>query len=343
MIGIADLKDEFFKLHASSMVKNMDRTIPPDYCHFALCPIGLVAEEIAIEDIPVGYALTRAGIEFGQPCAAKILEFEREEGYSIYPIFGGIGRKSNLGKEVPFIRARILFELAKHDSLREVDISQMLGIYPGTAKRSLEALVRAEAVEYHSVHPQTGKTKVDYRTGNPSVIVRTVGTASVFTDEVAKVSFELSRQGIPITQGAVFDRLPLGVRAGWKEKVLRHQISATLSGPTEQGFLERGLFKGHQRQSIASLTDKGRVVAEELIKPLLAALGDIRELEYIGKHVLPKVLTNLPEYAQITGDLYYPYSRAGRKRERGDTIIKALEYIKENPGVTIENIASFFN
>lgn len=326
-----------------SSISEFDVKTASSYCHQSLCPIGLVAEEITLDyyghDKIIGFALTRAGSEYGQPIAAFFLDFERKNGISLYPIFGQT-QKARGEHRGPINRAQILKELQEGEK-REVEIATQLGISIKTTGNSLTALQRAGVISYHSVKTHTGREKISFTPTEMDITkVQPIPHSVALTRDIVGLCQTLSQEGISVTTSSIYDHLPQKYK---RRRYLNNAISGVLSGLAEQGFLERIRgFKMKERQSTAKLTEKGRLLVEELIIPLEDALSDGSSLQMLRSQVLPQVRRDLPVYARETANLYYAHSRSfGSKGGKEERQTHVLSYLLLKPeGVSIEELST---
>lgn len=307
--GRDDLNREFRRLTVGTSLESFHNDTASRYTEDSLCRIGLVAKGVILDlfghEKVIGYALTRSGKRYGQPAAAKMLEFESQNGFSLSPIFG----KTQLSKgdrRAPLTRAKIL-RFLNGGTKREIDIAVALGVNHELVRSSCVALAEAGAVEFDSIKPQTGEDQVSFELGdigklNPKSDV-------VLTRKIAQICMELAKNGEQITQSSVFSMLPEGRNRS--PKSLAINISHALNDLAEnQGFLKRGKYRGAETLSVIKLKDKGIVIVEELIEPILNMLANGDQLHEFTANVLPRVKGNLEHYVKETVDLYYPYSKS---------------------------------
>lgn len=316
---------EFRKQTLGSKIADFSRIHVAEYCTYTLIPMGLVEEKTALDyygtEKTVGLALTQAGKKYGRPAAAFIIDFETRNDFSIFPIFGQTSTPREGETRAPLNRTKILKYL---NSLKDsdpapsnIEIARKLEMNPITVANSLRALRRAGTVDYEAVTPHTRKKQVYYvlkENGVPLDNLKSVRQIATLTKQIAKTCLELVSKNIVISAKNIFDHLPTNITHAQTRNLLV-EINRILSGLTEQNFLERGIYKGAKKLSNAKITDKGRIVVEELIKPFEDALSDGPMLEKMQQEILPKVLENLHNYIVISGNLYYPHSNSAKIQE----------------------------
>lgn len=301
------------------------------YCQ-TLCSIGLVVAEtvdyFGREKI-VGYSLTQASMQYGRPTAAFFLEFERFNGFSLFPVFGSI----NLARgehRAPFSRAAIIKALEKVDK-REIDLVRELRMKQPAVRSALDGLAQAGIIEYSSIKSQTGKEQVDFTLGSKPIFeAKTINKEKVLTKEVAIAIDVLASQEIPITQANVYNVLPERFRENLGRNAVAQRISSILSNLGKNGYLVRGKYERHKAFSNARLTEKGRIVLNKLIFPLEDACADGATLDKLREEVMPRVISHLSEYARTSADLYYPFSMSFKIKNRAERIGKIKEMLEKD-------------
>jgi len=293
----------------------IDKTAVTQYC-LSLCKAGFLREESG------NFYLTDAGKKYGMPAAAYTLLYQVDHGFSLYPIFG-ISNSKNKERKSPWTRAKVLKSLESGPK-READI--ISEGFPHSVAKSFERLATAGAIEYSSVTPQTYKTQVEYKLpeSHPSLSELELkgDPRPELLKEVAKTTLILKDKNVPITAINLLQHLPRELRARWDNLVLQGEISRAFSELTRQGFLDRGIFKGGEIQSNATLSEKGRSTLS-LIHALEEACQDGPALQEFQNVILPQVLRSLGVITRETADLYYPHSvsfllREGGKKRLGD-------------------------
>lgn len=323
------------------------RQLVDAYCKWTLCPIGLVAEQVAIDyagiQYTAGYLLTDAGQRYGQPVAAKFLEFEAER-FSLFPILGPVGTPSKKQRRPPFQRAKLL-KGVNAGLNQQSSLCKWVGLANTNVQGHLEAMAEAGVISYRSINPYVDNgERVEYRLNESyeEAEVNQVGKEADLTDSVFLACLELKDAGKTITAANVIRILPIEYVNRVSRRQLMGRVSMVLSNfADEQGFLVRGDFHGRDVQSIVEITDKGRLVLEELLLPLDDALSDGTTLDTWRHETLPKVRGQLPVYAAKSADLYYPFSKAADMRLAAERRATAERLLKEagNNGLTVRTLA----
>lgn len=346
----ADVNRRFRELYAGTDFGDnlRNREMGTEYLRATLYPIGLVAEEISINYFGVskitGYSLTDAGIQYGQPGAAKFLEFETEEGFSLYPIFGKTGTSSPDEIRTPLIRAKILMSLLGRKQ-RVIDLAKVVGMHQTQLHPTLNLLRNAEVITYDSINFKTGRQQLTYElTPTFEGDILPVNHNKEFTTMLIHICTQLTRNGIPLTQQNIFEQLPPEVAERWKRKdLLKARISQILLGLSQQGYLQRLKFKSGEFSSV-DLTDKGAIVVTKLLHPLLDAMQDGETLTQWRADILPRVSANLDTYVKTTANLYYPYSKSAKLQKHVEYVsgIEALlgGQAEREKGMTVSEIAA---
>ncbi len=337
-IAVPDFVQAFRRVFAETEVAGFSRATPLDYCRRSLGPIGLVTSDYTIPyfgtDQLVGVGLTQEGIELGIPTASLVLGFERDNSFPIYPALGRTSTNSPDGTRAPLNRAGILDLLRTSPApLRREDIINQLGINPTVAQQSLVALHQAGVAEYTSIKHRTGKKQITYELGTLDItLVHMYKRGRDITREVAEICKLLSSRGDPITQKAVYERLTANPKYQWEEENMHSYVTGILSDLAKQGFLKRDQFKGGETLSSASITDKGRVLVDQLIHPIKDIVNGVRVN-------IPDARPNLSALARNSAKLYYPYSFSFRITSRAGVksrIVEALAAAEK--GVSIPTL-----
>lgn len=346
-ISPQDLAREFKQLMAGTEMGQVREYTAPDYCHGTLCPIGLVARKYTFnnwgKEELVGFGLSPAGQHYGLAASCLVLEFEQEQGFSLFQVLGQTASSSSHNRRAPMTRARILELLVQEQQpQREVDIIQKLGIVQPIVEAALIALKKAGIINYQAVTSNTGQVQVEYARGDlPVEQVALLRTDHSLTQAVAKACQQLALENLMISQATVFERLPESFRKDRKTRTLRGRVSRILSNLAEQGFLKRGEFTGGEKQSIASINQKGAIVVRELIEPLRKLTQDNPlTLAKVRGEVIPKVMVNLNGYARTSAKLYYPFSRSSRMLESQANRERVLALIAQRQGITAVQLAA---
>ena len=337
-----ELSKRFEVIVAGTALEETDSYNVNRYCRHSLCPLGLVVHEQLPASGRYGYqityALTDAGRKYGQPAAAAFLEFERKYGFSLFPIFGSTHSTMVDGPKPPLTRALILCELMS-GSKRAIDLTKRLNRSELAIGRSLHLLARSGAISYETLNQKTQETQVTLTLGKraPDRVVP-VGGYSRLTPLIVDICLSLEKRRVPITHSAVRTMVRKKHQSRGTDTSLSSSIATVLSGLIQQGYLKRKKFSQHTK-SMATITPKGRCVVTELIQPLMKAMQERGQLLSWQRDLLPKVLTHLSEYAEQTGNLYYPLSKSRDKLARQERLELLLKLLQTGNGKTVNQLA----
>jgi hypothetical protein len=347
-LPIPDLTESFRnEVVVGTEMKDVHHTTAFAYCHKTLCPIGLVARKYTIDffgkGVLVGFRLTKAGRVYGVPGACLTLYFEKKHHFSLYPVLGPTHTPFPESKRAPFLRAKILEVLHEQAyPIRQVDLIRKFGAHQSRTviEFALQALKDAGVITYEAVTPCTGRTQVSYDLGKvPLDKIEPAGMHKTLTLEVARACQKLAQEEKLISQATVFDQIPEDLKGKWKESVLRKQINRILPDLARQRFLGRGKFKGAERQSLAQIIERGRVIGEDFLRPLWGLVSDDSQTrEWLENEVVPEVLGNFSDYTQNSVELYYPHSHGFKTRESLLTRGRVEALVLQNPGITAPDI-----
>lgn len=334
-----DLANKFREIFRGTPLEGFANTIAPEYCRQSLSRIGLVAAEYSIDyygaEKVVGYGKTEAGEKYGVPAAALALAAEAKHNRSLYPILGATNVSSPELKRAPLTRAQILLFLSEQtEPVTEKKIIEVLGITQPTAQEALFSLSQSGVIAYEAVTPRTGKVQISYTRGQlPADDITPVNREPTLTRTIATICEDLIAQGKPVSQAAIYEELPEEIKKRRREDVLRININITLSGLARQGFLLHAKdFKGHGVQSSARITKDGQAVVEDFILPLVKLIqNEPGEQDRIDREIVKPVINNLRLYAQITAELYYPYSISFKQTRREENIRRVLDILVSSP------------
>ena len=256
---------------AESYINPVTNIIPSDtsfkaYCTFTFIPIGAVAEERIKGRIPVSYyKLTEDGEKYGKPIAQFSLRTAVDYKLSMYEIFGSTPSPGKTRS--PFNTAKILFELEKEDNLRRVDLVNECGLTDSIVKQHLLRLKNIGFVNYDSVSgEESGWSKYEWIKGKNLENIKPVCKLPTLTKKVANKMKKLE----------ISDCNELAEVLDYKHP---EDISKILSGLEKQGFVKKVKFKGREfkfgeKQSEASITEKGRKFVYEFLELVCQALGE---------------------------------------------------------------------
>lgn len=284
--------------------------------------MGVLTAKYSFAGELIGFGVTDEGLESGLPHALRLLAWEHTMQESTYPI---LGQTNSPGEtRAPFNSARILEYLFRHPyNARTTDLVDSLGLGGKTAPVALKRFDAFGLVHYKAITLHTSKVPLEYVWDTSRDLGRAqyIETSHKLQDAVVTVIGQKGLVSHPrFSIGDIVQQLPEEITRRWKEKSLREHISKILSGFAKEGFLQRvDDFKGGEKQSDISLTKKGRSFFLRIILPVL--------LESPAQP-LPASLSQL---AQTSAELYYPYSRSSKYREKQNNIRKLAQAIGERP------------
>lgn len=337
------LSKRFEEIVTDTVLETTDSYNVNRYCMHSLCPLGFVAEEklpsaTGRQPYVITYALTEAGLIYGQPAAAAFLTFEQENGFSLFSILGPNFSTTPENPKPTLTRSMLLCELAK-GSKRAVELEEILHLNQSNTGNSLASLARAGAITYSTLYTVTGETQVTFSIAETAVShVVPVGKYSKVTPTIAQICIHLYNRHIPITQSTVSAVLRKKQERRATDQSLRKIVSVVLAGLAEQGYLRRLQFS-RDTKSMAAITAKGMCVVEKLIKPLMDAMHDGNNLQRWQQTLLPMVQHRLAFYAEQTAALYYPLSKSRNKPELLDRLALLQEILQTTSGLTITQLA----
>ncbi len=205
-------------------------------------------------------------------------------------------------------------------------------------RAAINRLTQTGLIQYDSINDRTNKRSVVYTINNPTGMeVPIVSEFVSLNKEIVLICRELNKEGNEITQAAVFSKISSDTRKRNKDYTLNTHIPGILSRLSKQGFLQRGELGGRNR-SRGSITTAGRLIVEELLLPIKDIVEGDSILYHWKKEVLPKVMSNLSDYARITGDLYYPYSHSAHKEAKAIAFSQILLLV-ESRDLTVDRVA----
>ena len=322
-------------LEESGGVWKTDRKTPAAYCFNTLVPIGLVVEvDILHYESKVwvsGFRLTEAGIKYGQPIAAFLLEKSSNLPYSLLEIFGQTAKCSGKTRSV-LNRARILEFLSQKDTVRrETDISKQLKLKASTQIcHHLRHLSQLGLIEYSSVNlEEKGFVKYILSENVARDKVEKVSTEPKLSSEIANLLFRLRKADANLLAEKLKKKYPkLSIDS------LRVRASKILSGLSRQGVCyPEGPF-GKKIRSQTKITSDGEKMVSGIIIPIKRALADDEDL--------------LSSWRKVTWQNYAEEGIAKHKEVSGcanphsskEWAYEALNIISQNPGIRRREIES---
>ena len=310
---------------AESYVNPVTNIIPSDtsfkaYCTFTFIPIGAVAEERIKGRIPVSYyKLTEDGEKYGKPIAQFSLRTAVDYKLSMYEIFGSTPSPGKTRS--PFNTAKILFELEKEDNLRRVDLANECGLIDMAVSQHLLRLKNIGFVNYDSVSgEESGWSKYEWIKGKNLENIKPVCKLPTLTKKVANKMKKLE----------ISDCNELAEVLDYKHP---EDISKILSGLEKQGFVKKVKFKGREfkfgeKQSEASITEKGRKFVYEFLELVCQALGEddfdgiYQEIEIFDD---PSITS---DYISRGFSLYKEVCPAYKRKSKEDNESRILQILK---------------
>lgn len=325
-----DLHHQF--LERSEMIWRTDGKLQGNYCRATLIPIGLVAEADTLfygsTEYVISYRLTPAGIKYGQPIAAFLLEQSSHLPLSLLDYFGQTS--TGPGNTRPVLnKIGILKYLLEHQGkVRTTDIAETIDLQPALVGKRLRNLRDVGLVNYDSF--DTEEDTINYkllRNANRTVI-RTVHTDTALTHEVADLVFRMGTVNrdsvlsiLKERHGSAFASLPS----------LRNRLSHILSGFVDMGICESEKFSKEEK-SKARITELGSEIVSNIVVPIERALADDSSLLEAWNRI------PWQNYARKTIEKY--------KFRSGNVNRQSIQYWKDqafwivsgNPGITPEDI-----
>lgn len=284
-----------------------------------------------VEQVGEEYSLTQQAKETGQPIAAKILNFETAEDYSIYPIFGHIQNPSKDGQSAPLTRAQILLELAKGND-RNGSLSQVLQKPPFFLVHTLTQLKKAGIVDFDPQSLAKAQRVTKYKRAEGASIGANESNPQgrQFFYAVVDSCDKLHAEGKEIYQEAIAKILPQDILNAQKsQKHLAININKALRKlKNGHGYLKVDTArKGAEIIKTASLTAKGKKLVDDLLLPVIHALQRKPVLNDWQENLIPRVKSNLNRYAKNSAEFYYPFSHGTKRNSREMYKQDILEYV----------------
>lgn len=335
-----DLVTRFKEMMSGTEMADVAKSTVVGYCQDSLCEIGLVAREYQIDywgsEKLVGFGLTDAGEDYGTLAAALALAVETKHDVSLYSILGASNTKSQEALRAPLSRALILMFLANfHEPVTEKLICDGLNLPQSVVADSFESLKVAGVVDYKSISGVKDRMKVRYKRTSMDISEATaINQAPSFTRRIAEICNLLESEGEDVSIDSVINRFSEEERL--KRIALRINISTTLSGLANQGYLSReDKFKGGGRvgaiMSSAKITPLGRVIVGDFLIPM-RNLSEDEHNERVRLNDLSKLIKqSLGEYARKSAELYYPFSK-GYKKKQAEANKDRIVQILSEPG-----------
>lgn len=329
-ISDADLHGEF--LGKSDRVWRTDSKLQGNYCKATLVPIGLVAEADTLfygsTEYVISFRLTPAGLRYGQPIAAFLLEQSAQLSLSLLAYFGQTS--TGPGHTRPVLnKIEILKYLQKrHEEVRTKDIAEAIGLQPALVGKRLGDLRDVGLVNYESF--DTEKNTVNYKllSNTDRSVIRTVYTDTALTNEVADLVFLMGTVNVDSVlsvlkerHGDTFTSLPS----------LKNRLSHILSGFVDMGVCESEEFST-EKKSKAQITELGREIVSGIIVPIERVLED--------DNILLETWSKIPwqNYARQAIEKYRLGSGNANRQSIQHWKDQALRIVLENPGITPEEI-----
>lgn len=292
-----------------------------NYCHATLLPIGMIAEEVTIqedaENVVVGYRLTEAGKKYGLPIAAFTLDWVYMHDQSLFEILGPTGSKGK--SRSPENRIKILEELGKGNALREADLVRIIwNSKKGSLTSHLNQLKKTGLIQFDSCG-EMNKPIIVYRHMRDLEDSERICGAKTFPRRIVKLLKEKGNLTTPEVTKIL--------------NVPERYVTTTLSRLATKRVIGRGKWKGRVIQSRVNLTSKGKRFLEEYIDPIKDALDDGPWLNQMNETlgVLRQDNKIFGEYLRTAINLYRPLSPNLNKKSKEETDRKILDYITKHP------------
>jgi hypothetical protein len=299
-----ELYQKFKTVYKGSNIASFAFPIPALYCQDSLSPFGLT------ERTQDGVSLTPEGVLYGYPAAMKFLKFERDTETSLYPIFGRTATVGNF--RPPLATAMVLFELSKTFKAQG-EIVDSTDLPADSIRIAVERLARWGFVDKEGILQRAGETKVQYqRTDEP--LLSTLTHKNELMEEIIVATDLLTKADEEINQTTVFERISDAIKKEHTEPNIKSRIRYYLPQLVESGILHRSIKGGGEGriQTQVKILSLGERLREELLVPVLELVQD--PTGWKDKDELTRdVMDNLSEYARVTGDLYFPFSKSAIK------------------------------
>jgi DNA-binding MarR family transcriptional regulator len=318
-------------LRVSNRAWKMDQKSQASYARQSLIPIGLVAEADTLyfgsSEYITGFRTTDAGVKFGKPIAAFLLEKSSELPYSLNAIFGPT---SSPREKRPVInRVNILEYLAKKGNkfCTMTEIATELGLTRQSIRGHLEMFAKLGIVNYSSFNSEEGRGQIKYTAikSASDKNIKPIGTDIKLSRIVSEIALDLGLVDINIVFEEIKRKYP-------DQDISRNRINSILSGLSRQGLLERTFGPSKvglgQIRSKVKITEEGLKIIEEIIDPIMKVLSspnqeELREWNKINWH----------SYAEGTIRRYKESSGHANLRPIQEWASDALSLIIDNPGI----------
>lgn len=300
--------------------------------------IGMLVRYGMVDERDGLYTITPRGVTRGQPIAAKILQFEMQEGYSVYTALGSIAQEPHGGTMSPALRAKIFLELMNEK--RASNIAQSFNESELNTFHALDWLRNEGFVAYDFEQAPYRGQVVRFKRKREITEEDVIGIIhnNELLTHVVKAVNAIDADTLFYNKNIQAALPPEYMVKRKSNRSLTSDVSVVLNGLAGKGLLEKLPFNiVHQVMETATLTEKGKTFVRELLIPIVAALGDDQMLQEWRETVVPEMQTKLSSVARITGELYYPYSnsyRRGMKDRRKDEIV---EYLTELQGLKLSD------
>jgi uncharacterized membrane protein len=332
---------QIFNQHSNgTSFENFRKAYISDYMRHSLEGAGLVAQALELQegDVPslVGYALTEAGEVYGKRSAALALQLEgRYPDIDIYSIFGATASSSESGLRAPYIRARILLDIAAG---RE-DIAPFVSV--SSSYRTLEALKENGLVDFS--REKLDRARIRYRrTEVPLENISYLGQMSDLKDAAIKACERFFYQGRVVTSETLAQDLYPQFKESWKQENIKRALSPIFEDLVNARYVE-GIRESWNVRS--RLTSKGARVVTEFLDPLIGLLSDDPQaVDYIDSQVIPEVDERILTYVPLALERYYPHSRVATREKMKEAEAYILDaFAHRGETVTLKELAQELN
>lgn len=280
------------------------------------------------------FALTAFGLLYGQPIAAAFVDFEKRHKASFNPIFGQTAVNQEGKTRAPTTRSLTLLILRSGGkSIAEIErVMGTYGITKDVVAEAVVALTQGGMVVRRGLRVSMPWTEYGFR-DIPAQAKTGPVEKKPLTSRVLDICEEIkAKGGERVTRREVYDRLPPSIKENRDRRVFLTEITTILRRFEERGYLERRLFEGRKRYPDVELTEKGELLVEEFVLPLIDALSGGETLTQWRQELLPHVKGALGLHAQETGRLYYPHSKSRRKEQYRQDEVLILSLFGEEGG-----------
>ena len=298
------------------------------YCKKTLVPIGLVSREEIIRDEGdvevIGYGITPAGKDYGQPIAAFTIEWVARNKQSMYSVLGST--QSPCESRSPERRIRILKELYRaKEIVRETDLERDTGMEEHSLEQHLQSLKTIGFIDFESVGRATGWSR--YFLKEP-VNVESVAGYTILTQRVYE-ALETLREA---------NAREIAERIGY---IHHNHISTILSGLVNQNAVDVVRWKSRHHRTEIRLAEKGRKFIDEWLNPVEAVLNRNTQI----KEELDDRYKQWRESESVTIDtaaalnLYGEISPHINKKARAERHKEIVRHVNEHPGAMATQVS----